>query len=67
LDSDLHKKRIESRIRNIHGIPEITWEDVGKSRREYVPWEEKRLVLDTASTIKNNLDKALDFIGSKKY
>src|SRR5690348_10951117 len=48
LDKGLHKKRIESRIRNMYGIPEVTWEDVENRRETYLPWKEERLVLDTA-------------------
>ena len=25
LERELHQKRIESRVRNMHGIPEVTW------------------------------------------
>lgn len=62
LNSDLHKQRIEARIRNLHGIPEVTWTDVENRRKEYLPWEEKRLILDTANSPKDNLDEALKYI-----
>ena len=62
LARDLHKARIESRVRNMHGIPEVTWSEVENRRTEYPEWEEKRLVLDTSNNRENNLDKALEFI-----
>ncbi len=49
LEREFHKKRIESRIRNMHGIPEVSWEDVENRRKTYLPWKEERLVLDTAT------------------
>ena len=64
LDSDLHKKRIEVRVRNMHGIPEVTWEDVENCRKEYLNWEKDRLVLDTADNVEDNLQKALKYIES---
>ena len=64
LDDNLHKKRIESRVRNIYGIREVTWEDVENRRKEYLQWEEERLILNTADSIEDNLQKALKYIGS---
>lgn len=64
LHSELHKKRIESRVRNMHGIPEVTWEDVEKRRKEYLEWTEPRLILDTSESPKENLDEALGYIRS---
>lgn len=66
LERELHKKRIESRIRNMHGIPEVTWEDVENRRKTYLPWQEERLVLDTATTHEKNVKKALDYIYLKE-
>jgi predicted kinase len=65
LNKELHKSRIESRIRNLHGIREVTWSDVESSRQEYIPWTENRLVIDSANGVKENLHKALEYI--KKY
>ncbi len=65
LDPNIHKKRVESRVRNLHGIPEVTWEDVENRRKEYLEWEEERLILDTANSIENNLEKALEYVNSQ--
>lgn len=66
LDRELHKKRLESRIRNMYGIPEVTWEDVENRRQEYVPWKEERFVLDTANTHEKNRKKAVEYIHLKE-
>ena len=50
LDHDLHKQRIESRIRNLHGISEVTWIDVENRRNSYLAWEGERLILDTSNS-----------------
>lgn len=62
LDHEIHKKRIEARVRNMHGIPEVTWDDVENRRKEYLAWDEERLVIDSADSIEKNLDKALEYI-----
>lgn len=64
LDPVLHKKRTESRVRKMRGIPEVTWEYVEHTRREYLEWEEDRLVLDTANSRQDNLRRALAYIAS---
>src|SRR5579883_438638 len=58
LARELHKQRIEARVRNMHGIPEVTWEDVENRRNIYLPWKEERLVLDTADIHEKNVEKA---------
>ena len=62
LKKELHKQRIEARIRNMHGLPEVTWEDVENRRKTYLPWKAERLVLDTADTHEKSVEKALDYI-----
>ena len=62
LDRDLHRKRIESRVRNLTGIPEVTWDAVENRRNEYLEWEEERLVLDTSNAKETNTSKALKYI-----
>jgi len=67
LARELHQKRIESRIRNMLGIPEVSWEDVENARKIYVPWKEERLVIDTATTHETNVKKALEYIHRKVW
>lgn len=64
LDPKIHRERIESRVRNMHGIPEVTWEDVENRRKEYLEWTEPRLIVDSGKDSKENLNKALEYIES---
>ncbi len=48
-DEAIHRRRIESRIRNIEGMPEVTWARVLERRAGYEPWTDDRLVLDTSA------------------
>lgn len=64
LETTVHKKRIEARVRGLHGIPETTWETVEQVRREYLPWVENRLVLHTEHTDENTIKRALEYIES---
>lgn len=66
IDEQVHKKRIEARVRNMHGIPDVTWEDVQNRKKEYLTWEEKRLVIDTAKTHEENVQEALNYIEALK-
>ena len=66
LAKEIHKKRIESRRRNMFGIPEVTWDDVENRRKIYLPWKDERLVLDTSSTNEKNVQEALDYIYLKE-
>ena len=65
LEKELHKKRIESRKRNMYGIPEVIWDDVENQRNFYLPWKEERLVLDTAHIHEKNVKEALGYIHLK--
>jgi len=62
LDRQIHRQRIEARVRNIEGIPEVTWQDVENRRGEYLEWHEERLILDTANPFENNLQQALKYL-----
>jgi predicted kinase len=42
-----HRRRVESRVMDIPDLVPATWEEV--VRREYAPWSEPRLVVDTAA------------------
>jgi predicted kinase len=66
LERELHRARIESRSRGMYGIPEVSWEDVEERRRQFVPWEEERLVLDTAATREECVKRALDYMRLKE-
>lgn len=61
-DIELHKRRIEARVRNLHGIPEITWERVEERRKAYTPWKEQTLKIDTANALETNIKEAVQYI-----
>lgn len=62
LKRELHRKRLESRVRNMYGFAELTWDDVEHYRSEYQEWKEERLILDTSAAKEINLSKALEYI-----
>jgi predicted kinase len=63
LPADLHRKRIEARVRGLHGIPEVTWEQVEEGRETFLPWKEKRLVVDTSQVKEENIVCLLEYVG----
>lgn len=63
-DISLHKKRINSRVRNMHGIPEVTWKRVIEIKKIYIPWKSKRLIIDSGKPKKDNILEILKYIKS---
>lgn len=61
-DEVLHKRRIEARVRNLHGIPEITWERVQNRKAAYTAWKEPRLQIDTVTALEANVKTVLEYI-----
>ncbi len=57
-DAIIHRQRIETRIRAIDGMPEVTWSRVLERRAEYEAWTDARLVLDTATWSREELVSA---------
>jgi len=47
-DIQVHRQRVERRVRNIEGMAEITWTEVEQRRADYEPWSDLRLIMDTA-------------------
>ena len=64
-DAVIHQKRIESRVRNLHGISEVSWEKVEARREKYTEWKEPTLELDSLNPVDSNLQKAIQYIQSK--
>jgi predicted kinase len=62
-DTELHRKRVEARQRGIPGMAEVTWERVEERRAEYEPWQDERLVLDTAEDIEGVGAAAVSYVG----
>ncbi len=64
-DAELHRRRIETRQRDIPGfIYEPSWEDIEELRTEYEPCHEDRLILDSVQPLAENARKALEYVGS---
>lgn len=63
-DEQLHHRRIEDRQRNITGMPEVTWERVQERRREYEPWREERLVLDSTQPLEALVAQTIVYLRS---
>ena len=62
-DATLHRQRIDARVRNIDGMPEVTWEQVLERKAEFEDWTDDRLLLDTATETPDVLiDRALSHI-----
>jgi predicted kinase len=62
-DETIHRRRIEARVRDIAGMPEVTWARVLQRRAEYEPWIDARLELDTSiETPEKLLAQALDYL-----
>jgi predicted kinase len=61
-DTNLHRQRIEARVRNIPGMPEVTWARVEEQRKAYSPWPEATLALDAKDTSEGNISKAINYL-----
>ena len=63
VDEAVHRQRIEARVRNIAGMPEVTWDRVQRRRAEYEAWTDARLTLDTsAKSADQLLAEALNYL-----
>lgn len=60
-DETLHRSRLRDRHRNIPGWYELEWSDVLYVNQEFLPWQEKRLVLDIIHPLEENLAQALQY------
>jgi predicted kinase len=62
-DQTVHRRRIEARVRNIDGMPDITWARVLERRAEYEIWTDARLTLDTSTkSAEQLLAEALEYL-----
>ncbi len=62
LDESEHKRRIESRVRSLHGMPEVTWGMVMSRRKVYTQWKEPILRLDSSLEISSNIERAITYL-----
>jgi predicted kinase len=65
-DAAIHRARIDGRTRGIPGWYELSWEDVERSRRNYAPLPEPKLVVDTTEDVQANLERALAYIAPNR-
>ena len=64
-DEELHRRRLQSRVRQIPGWPELDWEDVVRVKSYFEPWTEDRLVLDSRDSFQINNAKLLMHFGDR--
>jgi predicted kinase len=55
VDEDLHRRRIEGRVRGIPGWYELDWKDVEVTLRNYEPLDCTKLVVDAGDLLDTNL------------
>jgi predicted kinase len=58
----LHRRRIESRMRGLHGFSEVSWDQVEARRMKRTPWKEPTLLLDSAHDLDVNVAMAVRYI-----
>lgn len=61
-DPDVHRSRLASRVRDIDGFPEPTWDDVTARQAAWEDLTEDRLVLDTTEALGHNVERALAYV-----
>ena len=63
-DPVVHRRRLESRSRDIEGFHEPTWQAVERQQGEFAPWADDRLVLDSVIDLSLNVATALAFLAA---
>ncbi len=68
-DTELHRKRIEARYRNLPHIAEPEWHQVEQSLDEYAEWSGSsaavsRVTLDSVEPLGSNVEQAIAFLQS---
>lgn len=61
-DEELHRTRLERRVRSIAGFPEPTWESVAVRRGAFRDWDDERVTLDSTQPLAQVLALALDHV-----
>lgn len=65
LESSIHKQRLESRVRNLHGFSEVTWDNVEAREKAFTPWKEPVLELDASRDIETSVEEAVRYIEAR--
>lgn len=61
-DEKLHRRRLESRERDLPGFAEPSWADVRDVARRFEPWRDEHLLIDTTRPLPVISDEALRYI-----
>jgi len=61
-DEDIHRQRIEGRVRGIPGWHEVGWDHVERMRTELAPLTADRLTVDATDPVSDNLARVLHYI-----
>jgi hypothetical protein len=61
-DQDIHRARIEGRVRGIPGWHEVGWDHVERMRAEFPPPTVDRLVEDAVKPVEANFRLVLDYV-----
>lgn len=62
LDETEHRRRIEARVRNLQGIPEVTWDKVIERRNSYTQWKEPTMKVDSSKNLSANLNSVINYL-----
>lgn len=65
LEGSLHKQRLESRVRNLHGFSEVTWDTVEARRKAFTAWKEPVLELDASRDVEMSVEIAVRYIETR--
>ncbi len=65
-DPSVHRQRLQVRVRNLHGFPEVTWERVEDRQKCYTPWTEPTLRLDALDDLDKNVETAIQYIQARR-
>ncbi|RII14735.1 6-phosphofructo-2-kinase [Streptomyces sp. YIM 130001] len=63
-DPEVHRRRLESRVRAIPGFIDPTWESVEALRRQFTSWSDRRLVLDAMNDLTSSVAAALRYLSA---
>lgn len=62
-----HRRRLESRQRGLHHVPEPTWEQVLVRASAYEPWTDDCLVVDTCAPLATVIDEVHQALAPSRW
>jgi hypothetical protein len=66
-DSAIHRARLAERQRKIPDWHELDWSEIERVQAYYEPWSDECLVLDTADSLHENIQRALAYLSSPEF